>query len=295
MTQPANTNRNEFSLTEKWLVGIAITFGVVGLLIFISSFFYFNHGEIFDKTKKINSSKFGDFGSFISGAVGALWTLVSVILFYITLRLQRKELALQRDELELTRNELQGQKNQMVLQNQTLRHQQFENTFFQLLNIHTSIVNSLDLRKAEEKSSVISEGRDCFNIFYTRLEHYIKTKGKRLTIDPKKSDITDTIDSYYIFYEKNQNNLGHYFRNLYHIIKFVDNSEIEKKKTFTNFVRAQLSSHELALLFYNCLSENGEEKFKPLLEKYALLKNMNRELIFNITHLNEYGKEAYGD
>ncbi len=294
MTQSFNINKNEFSLTEKWLVGIAITFGLVGLIIFISSIFYFNHGEVFDKTRKINSSKFGDFGSFISGAVGTLWTLVSVILFYITLRLQRKELALQRDELELTRGELQGQKNQMVLQNLTLKHQQFENTFFHLLNIHTSIVNSLDLRKAEEKSSVISEGRDCFNIFYTRLEYYIKTKGTEQSINPKSSPIDDTIKSYYIFYEKNQNNLGHYFRNLYHIIKFVDNSEIQNKKTYTNFVRAQLSSHELALLFYNCLSENGEEKFKPLLERYALLKNMNRELIFNATHLQNYEKSAYG-
>ncbi|MBK8344630.1 MAG: hypothetical protein IPL12_15845 [Bacteroidetes bacterium] len=43
--------------------------------------------------------------------------------------------------------------------------------------------------------------------------------------------------------------MGHYFRNLYHIIKYIDNSNIENKRTYTNFVRAQLSSHELALIF----------------------------------------------
>jgi hypothetical protein len=41
---------------------------------------------------------------------------------------------------------------------------------------------------------------------------------------------------------------------------------------YTNLVRAQLSSYEIALMFYNCLSEMGREKFKPLVERYALLK-----------------------
>ena len=66
------------------------------------------------------------------------------------------------------------------------------------------------------------------------------------------------------------------------------------KKNYTNFVRAQLSSHELALLFYNCLSKNGKVKFKTLLEKYSLLKNIDKYLIFNHEHLDEYEKSAFG-
>lgn len=87
--------------------------------------------------------------------------------------------------------------------------------------------------------------------------------------------------------------MGHYFRNLYHIVKFVDNSDLENKKTYTNFVRAQLSSFELVLIFYNCLSDKGSEKFKPLVEEYSLLKNMNTDLVFNQKHLNEYCHKAY--
>ena len=32
-------------------------------------------------------------------------------------------------------------------------------------------------------------------------------------------------------------------------------------------------------LFYNCLSSNGREKFKPLIEKYAIFNNLRVELL----------------
>lgn len=49
-------------------------------------------------------------------------------------------------------------------------------------------------------------------------------------------------------------------------------------------MRAQLSAFELALLFYNCLSEYGRDKFKPLVEEFGLLKNMRRGLLFEEAH-----------
>ena len=87
--------------------------------------------------------------------------------------------------------------------------------------------------------------------------------------------------------------MSHYFRTLYHIIKFVDKSTIENKKQYTSIVRAQLSSYEQVMLFYNCLHDNGNEKFKPLIEKYSLFKNLDTSLIFNQQHLDEYEDSAY--
>ena len=282
----------EFSTFEKFLIGFAIIFGIVGLLIFISGLFLFNHGESYSNTLKINSSKFGDFGSFVSGAVGSLWAFVGVVLFYITLRMQRKELAMQREELEATRSELEAQKNQMILQNATLTQQRFEDTFFQLLRTQNEIVNSIDIRSLTTQE-VISSGRDCFYRFYSRLKTNIANPEKHVEHDPKTADLEVTLRAYSKFFDKHQSDLGHYFRNLYHIIKFVDESEISNKKRYTNFVRAQLSSYELVLLFYNCLSNFGIEKFNPLLIRYSLLKNMGQELIFNQKHLEAYPKKAY--
>jgi hypothetical protein len=232
-----------------------------------------------------------DFGTFVGGTVASLWSLAGLFFIYVAFLGQKQQLILQQleikfsqIELKATRLELEGQKEQMMKQNATLKHQRFENTFFQLVNIHTSIVSSMDLRKIANKS-IIAEGRDCFNNFYQRLQGKIN--------NPEVASLEDTLKAYVSFFIDNQNDLGHYFRNLYHIIKFVATSDLENKKTYTNFVRAQLSSYELVLIFYNCLSSYGTEKFKPLIEEFSLLKNMDKELVFNKTDLNEYLPKAY--
>jgi hypothetical protein len=66
------------------------------------------------------------------------------------------------------------------------------------------------------------------------------------------------------------------------------------KIKYARLVRAKLSSYELAWLFYNCISENGIEKFKPLVERYSILKNMNFDLIINNDDLLEYEPNAFG-
>ncbi len=218
----------------------------------------------------------GTFGDMF-GAINALFSGLAFAGVIFAILLQRKELSLQRKELELTRNELAGQKNEMELQNKTLLKQRFENTFFQLLSLQQEIINSIDLVDTN-KQNLVTSGRDCIKIFY---EQYRRSWDKRH--DQFKDDTErEKINNIYLaFYNANQAEIGHYFRSLYHIIKLIDRSEIENKRVYTNLVRAQLSSHELTLLFYNCLSDLGVEKFKPLAEKYALFKNIPRSLLIN--------------
>lgn len=283
---------SEFSSLEKSLIATAIVFGILGILIFVASIFLFNNGESFDSALKINSDKFGDFGSFLSGAVGALWSLVSVILFYVTLRMQRKELAMQRVELELTRNELQGQKDQMIEQNKTLNHQKFETTFFQLLGLYYSIVQNLDL-KPKNSNEIIATGRDSFHILYNWLHRKIfdKIRYSGRTVDD--STIDEVINAFDSLYEENRSDMSHYFRTVYHIFKFIHTSEIQNKRQYVGFVRAQLSSFEQILIFYNCLHENGVEKFKPLIEDYGIFKNIDGSLMFHASHRSLYKDSAY--
>ena len=92
---------------------------------------------------------------------------------------------------------------------------------------------------------------------------------------------------------EHQADTGHYFRNLYNIMKFIKNSTITNKKLYTNIIRAQLSSYELVLLFYNCLSEVGNQKFKPLVEEFALLKNMDFKDLIDPEHEHLYESSAY--
>ncbi len=61
---------------------------------------------------------------------------------------------------------------------------------------------------------------------------------------------------------------------------------------YVSLVRAQLSSHELLMLFYNCLSDYGK-KFKPLIPDYHFLKNMPTELLIKPSHKQLYDEAAY--
>lgn len=229
--------------------------------------------------KPNDSGSFGD----MFGATNALFSGFAFAGIIITIYLQNKELKLQRVELELTREELRGQKEQLANQNLTMSRQRFENTFFQLLRNHRDIVNSMDIRRRAE---IVSEGSDCFKTFYTEFQNKVgQTK-----------DIGAVLQAYMEFYAKRQQDLGHYFRNLYHVVRFIDDSkdiEGEEKFVYSRLLRALLSSNELVLLFYNALSRFGNEKFKPLIEKYSLLKNMEETLLISMEHKKEYNKLAF--
>ena len=104
-------------------------------------------------------------------------------------------------------------------------------------------------------------------------------------------------DKYEQFFGSCQTYVGYYFRHLYNVVKFVDQSGFLKKdakKRYTNLIRAQLSSDELELLFYNCLSERGA-KFKVLVERFALFEDMPSEVLIDEAHRELYDKSAYGE
>ncbi len=224
----------------------------------------------------------GAFGDMF-GAVNALFSGLAFAGIIISILLQNKELKLQREELEQTRDELKGQKEQLQNQNLTMNRQRFENTFFQLLRNHRDIVNSMDIRR---KTEVISAGSDCFKTFYSE---FLSRTGPT-------SDIESVLGAYLEFYWKRQQDLGHYFRNLYHVVRFIDDSkdiDNEERFLYSRLLRALLSSNELVLLFYNGLSKFGRDSFKPLIEKYSLLKNMEDSLLISMAHRKEYSKFAF--
>lgn len=274
------------------------TWGFVwaGIIVSILSIIYF--------VCKNNDDGFGLnlLGDFLGGSVASLWALAGLFLIYVAFLGQKQQLLNQQLELmynqlevKYTRLELAGQKAELKIQNNTLRQQKFENTFFQLITLFHSIVDSLDLRrKRGATSEVISTGRDCFDIFYKRFHtHTITQNGRNYNIN--STPIENAIAGYDILYDSDKSDMSHYFRTIYHIFKFIDNSDIKNKRQYTSIARAQLSSYEQILLFYNCLHDNGREKFKPLIEKYAVFKNIDKSLLISQSHLSEYNESAYGN
>ncbi len=225
------------------------------------------------------------------------------------LRLQRKELELQREELTHTREEIKGQKEQLALQNETLRHQNFESSFFQLLGLYNNIIDAMEISASHSHASK----RDSFRLIHHELRYSNNLSGETLeqtysyiserewdSSEEEKQFMLKIINErHYLFFAKYQALVGHYLRHLYNMVKFVEEKDFliyEEKKRYTNLIRAQLSSYELALLFYNCLSDQGKD-FKPLVEKYTLLKNIDFNLLLSNEHkkLSAVLKELYGN
>lgn len=276
-----------------------IAIGLFLFVIFVWSAFWFLIISFIGKPD--GAGTFGD----MFGSVNALfsgWAFAGVI---YAILLQRRELELQRTELKTTNKMLEAQKHEFSVQNETLKKQRFENTFFQMLSLHHEIVNSMHYFRVkdlsaysmsfvkEEKIKIEASGRNCF-------EHYLElffaswleaTRGRA-----DDSEIKKIKDSYKIFYNSAQVYVGHYFRNLYNIVKFINNSDMtfEEKKVYSNLVRAQLSSYELLLLFYNCLSSRGNKKFKPLIEEYSFLNNLPTGRLITRDHKKLYDPNAYG-
>jgi hypothetical protein len=256
------------------------------------------------------SLKINELGDFYGGALASVWSLAGLFFIYVAFLGQKQQLLNQQLELNFnhlelkaTRLELHGQKQQMVEQNKTLQHQRFENTFFNLLNLHHEIVNGIDLTEARNLKTLgrLGEdvetvtGRDCFVKLYTNFRMIYKEEQEKLQKKGAFEAVELINKAYLTFNSRYQSDIAHYFGNLYTICKFIKFADVEDKKTYSNMVRAQLSSHELLLLFYNCLSDFGKHKFHPIVGEYALLKNMPVQSLLDPNHISLYPEKAFGN
>lgn len=96
------------------------------------------------------------------------------------------------------------------------------------------------------------------------------------------------------FYEQHHSLLGHYFRYLYRLFKYIDEETGDKAKIYSKILRSQLTNYEMAILFFNGLSHYGEN-FKPYLEKYHIFDNLPLNIIKYKELVPLYDKKAWGD
>lgn len=247
------------------------------------------------------------------GAINALFAGLAFAGVICAIILQNRELKLQREELAATRAELKGQKKQLQAQDRTLQKQNFESSFFQLLRFHNEIVNSMQFRNQEGRAE-ISSGRESLRQIFLRLKSIYETAEEKFYLktlddsDAGRQLLLERFNSRYEeFFTEYQSSIGYYFRNLYNVVKFVHEHDFpfvhehdfpkkfEAKKDYTNLIRAQLSSDELMLLFYNCLSNRGS-KFKTLVEEYSLLEDtpLEEDIHKKLKDLF-YKKSAFGE
>jgi hypothetical protein len=127
-------------------------------------------------------------------------------------------------------------------------------------------------------------------------------------------DTPQTADNLYSekYYNGHQEQLGHYFRHLFQSFKFISIQETlsdTEKYFYAKTLRAQLSTHEQLLIFFNSISSLGLkweylaeaeknfpniplEQFK-IISKYDIIKNVPGTSFYNIKYRNFYSNIQY--
>lgn len=208
------------------------------------------------------------------GGITALFSGLAFAGLIFTLFVQKKELQYQREELshlvketKETKEHLEAQANHLKSQSDFVGKQTFENSFFQLLTSFNSNLKSISVLKAQHLPEAV--GADALET--------ILNNGRRFFRD----DGVGFDNQYAEFFQNRKNDLGPYFSQMYNILKFIKNSEVEDKTFYSNILRAQLSSAELSLLALNCFSIHGESKMAPLVKEFQILKNFDDETLFD--------------
>ncbi|CDS96373.1 putative phage abortive infection protein [Vibrio crassostreae] len=202
---------------------------------------------------------------------------------------------LQSQELRETRAEIKAQKEEFELQTKAMNKQVFETTFFQLLQLHNEIVQSLQIETGFSTNRKLVHGRDVFSILFN--EKFVSQDYEHEYYHQfdDSEDFSDDLNGHYLKFHRVYGHLvGHYFRNIYQILKYVGQSTVEDKKFYSNLIRAQMSDYELGLLFYNCISDLGNTKFKLLIEEYEFFEHLHSLSSIEEHEIRMYVKKAYG-
>lgn len=286
--------------TKKKLPWILISFGLFALFCIVSVFAYYEY-IFFDFKIDSNIEHFGQFGDFIGGTLNPILAFLSFMALLYTIKIQTDELKLSREELEATRKELEGsriaqqeQSESLKLQNEATKLQIFENTFFKLIEIYSLEVSNLNANMyIKHQYFMINELK--FN-YKTELENLSVGNiiGKSVVVNLLKFfKMMDFSGNYDYINKKFEFITGIYFGQIYQILKFINESDIQNKQRYVNIFRAQFTKYELEFLFYHCLGSIGKRRFKKLVEDYEFFEHiiLNKDIK---KQLLEYDKKAFG-
>ena len=293
----------------SWRYWLAFALAICGLLLLA---IYCLHPAFNDLSFRVNPSLASNFGSFVGGFIGSLFSLAGVLLLFETL----------------------------IRQQRIFQRQQFETRFFEMVRFHRENVSEM-VHKIPQEENVEVTGRRVFLQMrrqYGEILSLLKKDYSNLLTTDEVLDISylilffgvgsDSLDmlryklSKYkdkkevtekiieelrkkkskglktVYFGGHQSRLGHYFRHLFQSVKYIDSqsflSEAEKYE-YVKTLRAQFSTEELVIFFFNSLSQLGEQweqavarSEHKLVTKYKFIKNIPQGFTFGIEPKNYY-------
>ena len=164
-------------------------------------------------------------------------------------------------------------------ENRIIKHIEFHHTICNNVSVYTSL-----------SGTKYKKGRSAFEFLY---EKYLKSFYPDIeNQNPQLNERQKTDIAFTKLYDKAGKQFGFYFRNLYYLIKYIDESENIDKEHFIRLVRAQLSTSEIQLLMYNCLFEKGAG-FKDYVETHGLLNGIDSSEMIKECHKDLFQDSAF--
>lgn len=182
---------------KEWIIKIEnrwILLGGIIAIVGVSTPFFIM--RVSNKPFKLSSfERLGTVGDFFGGTTVGFLSLASMFFVIAAIVMQKEELRLQREELKDTRAELKKSNEQYEITNQTMKIQQFETTFFNMINMHSNLINDLkDLKKNNSGRGVIVE-------FYKTVYEKFTTEGYHAFLTDYLYDF-ESSDNWYDFYSE---------------------------------------------------------------------------------------------
>jgi len=275
---------------------VAVLFMIIGILVILLSLgiSFANSEQYFNVELSL-----GEFGEFIGGFVGSLWSLAGILLFYSALVYQREELAEQKGILVTQTDAMIFQSKELERQNDTLQKQKQEETFFHLLRFHIDLVetltfetNDIDMQSGKMQKQQI-RGRNTFGEFYNVFKRFYSKYLEHLSDAGVDEDSLKGVieTSYTSFFAEFRYELGHYFRNIVNLLLFIDRANEEDKHFFLSILFSQISVYEMSLIFFHGLTSENKE-LKVFIEKYALMQDLFQDDLIKL-NINLYNDSAY--
>jgi len=265
---------------------------ILGLLL-VNGVFIWNGIRPFDK----DSAEYAErFGAFIGGYAGSLFSLAATLLLFATLRNQRQ--SFERQDFETRYFELlklhRENTSEIELGNRSGRRV-FVTMLTEFLAAHDRVA------ALARRSDGLLGSEQCiqaayYSIFFgvgpsssRMLAAYLSEIGisaettvlisAELTLAQQRASASTN----YLLFDGHQSRLGHYYRHLYQMVRYVDQQprsilSDEEKYEFVKTIRAQLSTHEQALLLLNSLTPMGHNWWSNgLIESYRIVENIPRD------------------
>jgi uncharacterized membrane protein len=242
---------------------VALVVGVGGWLLLIGLYFYRFPGGL-----SARPEDWGVFGDYLGGVLGPILGFASFIVVLVS----------------LYENRVQASEERYARRIDTVM-----TAFTRLIERVTETVHDFRYERTRvmpvglaAASASVDEvtGREAFRAMF---QHALKSPY----LHDAGTGVTPNVERYVALMKKLDADwgyeLGVYYRLINHLFTFIDLADLpfEERTRLANFARAQLSSYELSILFYNGLWGEGRATFKPLAEKYGLFKHLRPEHVFD--------------